>query len=97
MAGKGVASPLEATRHQLIWGDDAYVEQYHQTKTQEELRELSKAHRRFLASKSCALAMVICRAGQDSWFLTGRNCTMQNCWLIGIYAKPTSIHIRSIL
>lgn len=26
MAGKGVASPLKATRHKLILGDDAYVE-----------------------------------------------------------------------
>lgn len=49
MAGIGNPSPLLATRHQLILGDDAYVEQHHQNKAHEELRELSKAHRRTLA------------------------------------------------
>ncbi len=49
MAGQGVPSPLLATRHQLILGDDAFVEQYHQNKAHGELRELSKAHRRSLA------------------------------------------------
>lgn len=49
MAGKGAPSPLLATRHQLILGNDAFVEQHHQNKAHEELRELSKAHRRSLA------------------------------------------------
>ena len=49
MAGKGLPSPLLATKHQLILGDDAFVEQHHQDKTNEELREFSKAHRRSLA------------------------------------------------
>lgn len=49
MAGKGVASPLLATQHQLILGDDAFVAQHHQDKAHEELREMSKAHRRSLA------------------------------------------------
>lgn len=49
-AGGGILSPLLATRHQLILGDDAFVEQHHQNKSHEELRELSKAHRRSLAS-----------------------------------------------
>ena len=49
MAGIGNPSPLLATRHQLILGDDAYVEQHHQNRAHEELRELSKAHRRTLA------------------------------------------------
>ena len=44
-----VADSLVATRHQLILGDDAFVAQHHQDKTREELRELSKAHRRSLA------------------------------------------------
>jgi putative transposase len=49
MAGKGAPSPLLATRHQLLLGDDAFVEQPHQNSDHEELRELSKAHRRSLA------------------------------------------------
>ena len=49
MAGKGALSPLLATRHQLILGDDAFVEQHHRNEAREELRELSKAHRRSLA------------------------------------------------
>ncbi len=49
MEGKGLPSPLLATKHQLILGDDAFVAQHHQNKTSDELRELSKAHRRSLA------------------------------------------------
>ena len=49
MEGKGLPSPLLATKHQLILGDDAFVEQYREDKKSEELRELSKAHRRSLA------------------------------------------------
>jgi putative transposase len=49
MAGKGVPSPLLATRHQLILGDYEFVEQHHDSKAQDELHELSKAHRRSLA------------------------------------------------
>ena len=45
MAGKGLPSPLLATKHQLILGDDAFVEQYRQSKTSEEIKEFSKAHR----------------------------------------------------
>lgn len=49
MAGKGVPSPLLATRHQLILGDDDFVAQHHGSKVQQELRELSTAHKRSLA------------------------------------------------
>ena len=49
MAGRDAPSPLLATRHQLILGNDAFVAQHHQNKAHEELRELSKAHRRSLA------------------------------------------------
>jgi REP element-mobilizing transposase RayT len=49
MEGQDVPSPLLATKHQLMLGDDAFIEQHHQSKTQEELREFSKAHRRSLA------------------------------------------------
>lgn len=49
MAGKDIPSPLLATRHQLILGDDDFIEQHHQNKLSEEMRELSKAHRRSLA------------------------------------------------
>jgi REP element-mobilizing transposase RayT len=48
-AGVGAPSPLLATRHQLILGDDAFVERHQQSKTNEELREVSMAHRRALA------------------------------------------------
>ena len=49
MEGRGVASPLLATRNQLILGDDAFVERHRQDKLPEQLRELSLAHRRSLA------------------------------------------------
>lgn len=49
MAGKGLPSPLDNVRHQLLLGDDAFVEQYREDKKPEELREVSRAHRRSLA------------------------------------------------
>jgi putative transposase len=49
MAGRGLPSPMLDTRHQLLLGDDAFVERHCQTKNAEELREVSKAHRRSVA------------------------------------------------
>ncbi|MGG7054722.1 addiction module toxin RelE, partial [Nitrosomonas halophila] len=49
MEGKGLPSPLDQTRHQLLLGDDAFVEQFRQDKKPEALREVSKAHRRSVA------------------------------------------------
>ena len=49
LEGRKVSSPLKDARHQLLLGDDAFVER-HRTKIKpEELREVSKAHRRSLA------------------------------------------------
>ena len=49
LEGRKAPSPLQDARHQLFLGDDAFVER-HRTKTKpEELREISKAHRRSLA------------------------------------------------
>jgi REP element-mobilizing transposase RayT len=47
--GRKLPSPMKDTRHQLLLGDNAFVERHWQTKTPEELRELSKAHRRTVA------------------------------------------------
>lgn len=44
-----VPSPMLDTRHQLLLGDDAFVERHRQTKSWDELREASKVHRRSLA------------------------------------------------
>ena len=49
MEGKGLPSPLDQTRHQLLLGDDGFVERYRLNKKPEELREVSKAHRRSIA------------------------------------------------
>ncbi len=49
MEGKGLSSPLNGVRHQLLLGDDGFVERYREKKTPEELNELSNAHRRSLA------------------------------------------------
>jgi putative transposase len=49
LEGCGIASPLLATRNQLILGDDAFVDHHQQDKLPEQLRELSLAHRRALA------------------------------------------------
>ena len=49
MAGRGLPSPMLDTRHQLLLGDNAFVERHWQTKNPEELREVSNAHRRSVA------------------------------------------------
>lgn len=49
MAGRGLPNPMLDTRHQLLLGDDAFVERHRQTKLPEALREVSKAHRRSVA------------------------------------------------
>jgi putative transposase len=49
LEGLGLASPLLATRHQLLLGDDDFVKQYQIEMKQSDLREVSIAHRRSLA------------------------------------------------
>jgi putative transposase len=47
--GKGLPSPLQATRHQLLLGDDAFVDQFREDRDTEELREYSKSQKRVMA------------------------------------------------
>ncbi|MEH6814753.1 MAG: transposase [Motiliproteus sp.] len=49
LEGKGLDSPLELTRHQLLLGDENFIERHTQDKPVNELREMSKAHRRTIA------------------------------------------------
>ena len=48
MQGKGLVSPLDATRHQLILGDDSFVDQFRQENGTESLPEHSKAQKRVM-------------------------------------------------
>jgi len=47
--GRGTSSPLKEACYQLLLGDDAFVERHQAKKRPEELREISKAHRRTMA------------------------------------------------
>jgi len=47
--GEGVPAPLERTRHQLLLGDDAFVDRFRAGAKSNERRELAKAHKRTLA------------------------------------------------
>lgn len=47
--GQGIPSPLTQTRHQLLLGDDAFVQRCQQAKAPEMLREVAKTQRRSLA------------------------------------------------
>ena len=49
LEGKDLSSPLDDVRHQLLLGDDSFVNQYLEENKPEELREVSRAHRRSLA------------------------------------------------
>lgn len=46
MSGSGAPSPLQGVRHQLLLGDDCFVESHRQTGDDDTLREVSKAHRK---------------------------------------------------
>jgi putative transposase len=46
--GIGLTSPLHDVRHQLLLGDESFIEEYRGATKSEELREISKAHRRSL-------------------------------------------------
>lgn len=49
MEGEGVPSPLERTRHQLLLGDDAFVERCQKNQAPDALREVAKVQRRSIA------------------------------------------------
>jgi REP element-mobilizing transposase RayT len=49
MEGKGLPSPLEATRHQLILGDDQFVDRMREECNSDQLEETSRAQRRMRA------------------------------------------------
>jgi len=49
LEGIGLSNPLKQVRHQLLLGDDLFVSQYNKEKKPEELREISRAHRKTLA------------------------------------------------
>jgi REP element-mobilizing transposase RayT len=48
MQGKGLPSPFGATRHQLLLGDDTFVEQFQKVKTEGQLQEFSKTQKKTL-------------------------------------------------
>ena len=75
MEGKGQPRPLDQTRHQRLLGDDVFVERYNMGRKPEELREVSKAHRR-----SVALSL-----DEYKNQYPGRNEAMAHAWLSGAY------------
>ncbi len=75
MAGRGLPSTMRETRHQLLLGDDAFVERHWQTKNPEALREVSKAHR-----ISVALSLDECRLRHPD-----RDEAMARAYLSGAY------------
>ena len=81
LAGRGLLSPLEQVQHQLLLGDEAFV-QKHQAPTHQALspalRELSKAHRR-------ALALPLARYESDH---PERDLAMAQAYQSGAYTMP---------
>ena len=73
--GKNLPSPLEETRHQLILGDDTFIEQFRDIRNVNQLREFSKSHKRTL---------VMTLAGYQNQFTT-RNEAMANAYYSGAY------------
>jgi REP element-mobilizing transposase RayT len=49
MSGRDAPSPLLGVRHQLLLGDENFLESHRQTGDEDVLREVSKAHRRSVA------------------------------------------------
>jgi REP element-mobilizing transposase RayT len=61
MEGMGLESPLKATQHQLVLGDDAFVAKYSGQRAAAELASVTKAQRRM-----CALSLDQYRQRYDS-------------------------------
>lgn len=49
MEGKGLPSPLKNTRHQLLLGDESFVGGHRKELSNDQLREVSMAHRKSMA------------------------------------------------
>ena len=75
MEGQGLPSPLDQAQHQLLLGNEAFVEQYKHEKHADELREVSKAQRR-------AIALSLKDYKQSS---QSRNEAMAQAYLSGAY------------
>jgi hypothetical protein len=91
MQGKGLPSPLEDTRHQLILGDDAFIEQFREAKSANRLREYSKAQKR---------SLVMTLAEYQNQDVT-RNEAMANAYYSGAYtmreiAEYFQIHYMTV-
>jgi putative transposase len=91
MQGKGLSSPLKDTRHQLILGDDAFIEQFREAKNVNRLREFSKAQKRTL---------VMTLAEYKKQYAT-RNEAMANAYYSGAYtmreiAEYFEIHYMTV-
>jgi REP element-mobilizing transposase RayT len=75
LEGRGLSSPLTDVRHQLLLGDDLFVDEYNKEKKPEELREVSRAHRKLLAP-----ALIEFQRQYDE-----RNEAMAHAYLTGVY------------
>ena len=91
MQGKCVPSPLANTRHQLILGEDTFVEQFRDTKSVDQLRDTSKAQKR---SQAMPLA------AYQTHYQT-RNEAMANAYYSGAYtmreiAEYFAVHYMTV-
>jgi len=89
--GKGLPSPLEETRHQLILGDDAFIEQFRDIRNVNQLQEFSKSHKR-------TLVMTLAEYQNQP---TTRNEAMANAYHSGAYtmreiAEYFGIHYMTV-
>jgi len=75
LEGRGLSSPLNDVRHQLLLGDDLFVDEYNKEKKPEELREVSRAHRKLLAP-----ALIEFQQQYDE-----RNEAMARAYFTGVY------------
>jgi len=91
MHGVGLKSPLLETRHQLLLGDENFIAQHQSEMKNEELREMSIAHRRTLALTLLEY--------QEKY--TNRNATMARAYKSGTYkmsqiAEHFGVHYMTV-
>jgi putative transposase len=91
LQGIGQASPLLATKHQLLLGDDAFVSEHRASFEGCDLRELSMAHKR-----SMALSLIDYEAQAEN-----RNAAMASAYQSGAYtqagiAKYFGVHCMTV-
>lgn len=91
LAGVGLPSPLQKVRHQLLLGDDEFVQRYQESKPNEKLSELSMSHRRALV-KTLNQYKASCESKEEAMAQAYRS----GAYTMGQIAQHFEVHYMTV-